>query len=98
MKESFESGKEKCLTQTGSIVLTDKTSGRHCYAKLNRMSCRSMYFEAEGAFKPGNMINIRFDNPPFKGFPKIINATVYWCMLLSEDEAISSYGLGVKYR
>ena len=97
MVYSPEHGKGKRLTQLGAGVLTDLTSGRYYYAKLNYMSCHGMYFEAEGTFKPGNMIVIQFDKPPLKGASKIYSATVYWCMLLSEDQSISKYGVGVKY-
>ena len=56
-----------------------------------------MYFETECAFKPGTLIDIRFEKPPFNGASKAYRATVHWCMLLFMDEFISKYGLGVKY-
>jgi hypothetical protein len=97
MEYSPERGKEKRQAQIEPVVLTDKTAGNHCYAKLNYMSCHAMYFETECAFKPGTMIDIQFDKPPLKGASMIYSATVHWCMLLSMDESISKYGIGVKY-
>ena len=92
------SDSDKHSTPMAATVITDVTSGRQCYAKLNCISCRSMYFETERAFKPGNMIEIQFDKPPLKGASESYSAKVYWCMLLSEDEPIGKYGVGVKYR
>jgi hypothetical protein len=56
-----------------------------------------MYFTADGGFKSGNAIDLQFDFPPMDGTSKSYSATVYWCMLLSENESISEYGVGVKY-
>ena len=56
-----------------------------------------MYFMADGAFKSVNFIDIFFDTPPLDGVSKNYHGTVYWCMLLSEDESISKYGVGIKY-
>ena len=97
MEYTFENGKEKLIRQIGEIVLTDITSGRYCYAKLNYMSCHGMYFETECAFKPGNIIDLQFDTPPLIGAQNRFSATVHWCMLLSEDEPNGKYGIGVKY-
>ena len=83
--------------KTGNALMTDKKTGRHCNAKLNCMSRHSMYFKAEGAFKSGNFIDIQFDTPPMDGTSKNYHGTVGWCMLLSEDESISKYGIGIKY-
>ena len=92
------SGSDKLSTQNGAAVLTDLTSESQCYAKLNCMSCRSMYFEAGCAFRPGDTIEIQFDNAPIRGACESYRAKVYWCMLLSEDAPIGKYGIGVKYR
>ena len=89
---------DKLSTRTSATVLTDMTSGGQCHAKLQCISCRSMYFEAECAFGPGNMIEIQFDKPPLIGASQSYRAKVYWCMMLSEDEPIGKYGIGVKYR
>ena len=97
MMESSEPQKDRHLTQMGTTILTEVTSGRQCYATLNCISCRSMYFEANCEFKPGHMINVHFDKPPLAGALTNFSATVYWCMLLSEDEPTKSYGIGVKY-
>jgi len=92
------SGRDKLATHHGAAVLTDVTSGFQCYAKLNCMSCRSMYFEAGCAFRPGDTIEIQFDRLPIIGGSERYSAKVYWCMLLSEDAPIGKYGIGVKYR
>jgi hypothetical protein len=96
MKEGSDS--DKLSKQSEAAVLTDVTSGLKCYAKLNCMSCRSMYFESESAFMPGNMVEIQFDKPPLLGGSDSYSAKVYWCMLLSENEPIGRYGVGLKYR
>jgi hypothetical protein len=83
--------------QTGNALMTDKTTGRYCNAKLNYMSRHSMYFKVDGAFKSGNIIDLQFDSPPLGGVSKNYHGTVCWCMLLSEDEPIPKYGVGIKY-
>jgi hypothetical protein len=97
MMESYERKKDKRSTQMGATILTEVTSGRHCYATLSCISCRSMYFETNCDFKSGNKIDIQFSEPPLAGSLTNFSATVYWCMLLSEDEPTKSYGIGVKY-
>ena len=81
----------------GNALMTDKKTGRYCNAKLNYMSRHSMYFKADAAFNSGNLIDLQFDSPPLDGVSKNYHGTVRWCMLLSEDEAISKYGVGIKY-
>ena len=83
--------------RTGNALMSDKKTGRHCNAKLNYMSRHSMYFKADAAFKSGNIIDLQFDSPPLDGNSMNYDGTVYWCMLLSENESISKYGIGVKY-
>lgn len=97
MEHRHEHMKEEISWQTGAAILNDKTTGSNCNARLNYMSCHGMYFEADDAFKPGNIIDLQFDSPPLYGASKSYRATVYWCMILSEDESISKFGVGVKY-
>ncbi|MGD8447272.1 MAG: PilZ domain-containing protein [Desulfobacterales bacterium] len=97
MEYDLENRKGDHLTYLGSALIKDMTSGTHCYAKLNNMSCNGMYFEAECAFNPGDIIDIQFETPPFKGSPKSYSAKVYWCMLLSKDKSRGQYGIGVKF-
>jgi hypothetical protein len=97
MKNEIDQKGEKCPNKNDAVQLTDKKSGRQCDARLSFISCRSMYLEADSAFKPGNMIEIQFDFPPLDGSSTSYSAIVYWCMLLSENESISKYGIGVKY-
>ena len=89
--------KEKFLNQTGNALITDKSTGKCCNARLNCMSCHGMYLMADGLFKSGNVIDLQFESPPLGGTSMSYSATVYWCMPLSEDEPISKYGVGVKY-
>jgi hypothetical protein len=93
-----EKRKDECLTHVGSsAMITDITSGKHCHAKLNTISCDGMYFETDRAIKPGNFIDIEFEKPPLKDGLKSFTAIVYWCMSISEDDAIRQYGVGVKF-
>ena len=97
MEHKPEQIEENFLKQTATALMTDKTTGRHCNAKLNYMSRHGMYFNTDGAFKSGNIIDLQFDSPPLDGTSKSYSATVSWCMLLRDDEFISKYGVGVKY-
>jgi hypothetical protein len=92
------SGSDKLSRQNSAAVLTDVATGGQCNAKLNFMSRRGMYFESECAFMSGNVVEIQFDKPPLVGAPESYSAKVYWCMLISENDPIGKYGVGVKYR
>ena len=92
-----ENRKAVRIKQKGVIMLSDETSEYYCYAQLGNVSGDGMYFESENAFRPGSKIDIQYDNPPFKSSPKNYRAVVQWCRPLSEDESISSFGIGVKY-
>ena len=79
-------------------MLTNEKTGLYCYAQLCNVAGDGMYLETEYSFKPGAEFDIRFDNPPFKSAAKQYHGIVKWCRRLGDDESISSFGIGVKYR
>ena len=97
MNKSPEQRKAKRLNHRGTIMLTDKASGYYSYALVTNVSGEGMYFVSEYAFQPGKEVDIRLDNPPFKSAPNDYHAIVCWCRLVSEDDSIDLYGVGVKY-
>jgi hypothetical protein len=97
MRYRPDNDKDSCLPELGSILIADPGSGRRCFARLNSMSCHGMFFEAEDAFEPGSMIEIQFEKAPTTDQRKKYRATVYWCMLLTDQDCTKSYGIGVKY-
>jgi hypothetical protein len=56
-----------------------------------------MLLESEIAFKPGTIINIKFDTQPFKTAPKNYSSVVKWCREIVDENAIPTYGIGVKF-
>jgi hypothetical protein len=77
-------------------MVSDETADYYVYAQIGNISENGMYFESEHSFRPGNIIQFRYENPPYKSFPKDHPATVKWCRRLSEEEYSLSYGVGVK--
>jgi hypothetical protein len=67
------------------------------YAQTKNLSNDGMLLESEIAFKPGTVINIRFDTQPFKSAPKNYRSVVKWCRELTEENAIPTFGIGVKF-
>ena len=88
--------KAKRLQHIDTIMITDESSGYY-YGLVNNVSGEGMYFLSEHAFKTGERIGIRFENPPFKTVPKRYRAVVRWCKPLSEEDPNDSFGIGVKY-
>ena len=87
----------KRMTYKGTIMLCDDSTEYYTYAQVGNVSGDGMYFESDHGFKQGRVIDIRFDNPPFKSAPKYYTATVKWCKSLSFDESILPFGVGVKF-
>ena len=97
MEKVFERRKEERIERKGSLMVSDVTADYYIYTQLGNVSENGMYFESEHSFKPGNIIKIRYNNPPFKPLPIDFHVTVQWCRKLSEKESVFSYGVGVRY-
>ena len=97
MERASERRQENRIAQNGTIMVTDQSADYFIYAQIGNVSGSGMYFESEQSFLPGNEIQIRYDNPPFKSLPKKYHAKVQWCRRLSESESMLSFGIGAKY-
>jgi hypothetical protein len=80
-----------------TVILEEANSGALSYAQTKNLSNDGMLLESEIAFKPGTVINIQFETQPFKTAPKNYRSVVKWCRELVEENAISTYGIGVKF-
>ena len=87
----------KRMAHRGIIMLCDDSSEFYTYAQVGNISGDGMYFESDHGFRLGRVIDIRFDNPPFRTAPKYYTATVKWCKSLSLDESILPFGIGVRF-
>jgi hypothetical protein len=79
-------------------MISDELSGYYCYAQIDNVSADGMCFESDHLLKPGSVIDIQYENPPFKSAPKGYRATVTYCNMLTEEESAFPYRCGVKYR
>lgn len=87
----------KRMIHKGTIMLYDDSTEYYAYAQVRNVSGDGMYFETDYDFKRGRILDIRFDNPPFKTAPTSYSATVKWCKPLSFEESILPFGVGVKF-
>jgi len=91
---------------TAVIELPD--SGYWVYAEMTDFSKNGLCFETEAAIQPGTEVRVKLDkslvssrfDTSFKSLLndgyKTYNSTVRWCKQLDDDQAISSYGIGVE--
>jgi len=96
MDKAPERRKEKRTEQRGIIMVSEQAADYWVYVQLGNVSENGLYFESEHSFRPGNKIQFRYDNPPYKPFPEDHPATVQWCRQLSNEESLLSYGVGIK--
>jgi Probable Zinc-ribbon domain/PilZ domain len=80
-----------------TVILEDAKSGAWSYAQTKNFSNDGMLLESEIAFKPGTVINIKFDTQPFKTAPKNYRSVVKWCREVADETAIATFGIGVKF-
>ena len=91
---------------TAVIELPD--SGHWVYADMTDFNSQGLCFELEVAIPPGTEVRIKFDKAlvssrldkslksSFKGGYQTYNSTVRWCKQIDDDEAISSFSIGVQ--
>jgi len=91
---------------TAAIEVPD--SGHWMYAEMTDFSGHGLCFETVAAIRPGTVIRIKFDKSLVssridRSFKSLIdngyasyNSTVKWCKRLDDDQANSSFGLGVE--
>jgi hypothetical protein len=96
MDKASERRKEERIEQKGTIMVSDEAADYWVYAQISNVSENGLYFESEQSFRPGNKIQFRYENLPYKSFPEDHPATVQWCRRLSKEESSLSFGVGVK--
>jgi hypothetical protein len=89
--------KNRRFLHRATVILEDSNSGAWSYAQSKNFSNDGMLLESEIAFKPGTKINIKFDTQPFKTAPKNYSSIVKWCREIADENAIPTYGIGVKF-
>lgn len=105
-------GKNKRISRRfktkATAVIEVPDSGHWVYAEMTDFSSHGLCFETEAAIQPGTVVRIKFDKSlvssklekPFKSLInngyKSYNSTVKWCKQLDDDQAISSFGIGVE--
>ena len=89
--------KNRRFLHLATVILEDAQSGTWSYAKTKNFSNDGMLLESEISFKPGTKINIKFDTQPFKAAPKNYSSVVKWCREMTDENAIPTFGIGVKF-
>jgi hypothetical protein len=89
--------KNRRFLHRATVILEDANSGAWSYAQSKNFSNDGMLLESEIAFKPGTVINIKFDTQPFKTAPKNYSSIVKWCREIADENTIPIYGIGVKF-
>ncbi len=89
--------KNKRYLHRATVIIEDVTSGSMSYAQTKDFSHDGMLLESEVALKPGTKINIKFDSQPFKSAPKTYRSIVRWCKEVTDENAMYTYGIGVKF-
>jgi hypothetical protein len=91
-----------------TAVIEIPDSGHWVYAEMTDFCSHGVCFETEAAIQPGTLIRIKFDkslvsskiDKSFKSLfsngYKTYNSAVRWCKQLDDDQAISSFGIGVE--
>ena len=97
LSEATGHRKNKRFFHRATVILEDPHSGAWSYAQTKDFSNDGMLLESEVAFKPGTRINIKFDAQPFKSAPKTYSSIVRWCREVADENAMLTFGIGVKF-
>ena len=89
--------KNKRFLHRATVIIEDVNSGSLSYAQTKDFSNDGMLLESAVAFKPGTKLKIKFDTQPFKSAPKTYSSIVKWCREVTDENALHSYGIGVKF-
>jgi hypothetical protein len=87
----------KRFDHIATLMLENENTGHFMYAKMSNYSDEGLYFETDFAIRPGTVINIRLDNPPFATALNDYCAVVKWCKELGEEDTNYTFGVGVRY-
>jgi len=94
-------------TKTTAVIEVPE-SGHWVYASITDFSGHGLSFEVEAAIPPGTEVRIKFDKAlvssrldkslksSFNGGYQTYNSTVRWCKQIDDDQAISSFSIGVQ--
>ena len=100
--------KSRRFKTKATAVIEVPDSGHWVYAEMTDFSSHGLCFETDAAIRPGTVIRIKFDKSLVssrldRSFKSLINngyksynSTVKWCKQLDDDQAISSFGIGVE--
>ena len=100
--------KSRRFKTMATAVIEVPDSGHWVYAEMTDFSSHGLCFETDAAIQPGTVIRIKFDKSLVssrldRSFKSVINngyksynSTVKWCKRLDDDQANSSFGLGVE--
>ena len=100
--------KSRRFKTMATAVIEVPDSGHWVYAEMTDFSSHGLCFETDAAIQPGTVIRIKFDKSLVssrldRSFKSLINngyksynSTVKWCKRLDDDQANSSFGLGVE--
>ena len=96
MNSIIEHRSSNRIFHKATVMIEIRDTGICHYATMNNFSGDGMYCGSDCAINPGNIITIRFDNPPFKSAPKIYSGVVRRCEKLEGGYNSHLFGLGIK--
>jgi len=86
----------KRIAYKSTVMIEIRDTGIFHYATTHNFSGDGMYCGSDCALRPGTIITIRLDNPPYASAPKIYLAEVHRCEKLEGEDNSHLYGLGLK--
>ena len=96
MDTIIEYRKSKRLAHKATVMIEPHDTGAFHYATTQNLSGDGIYCGSDYAIKPGTLITLRIDNPPYKSSPKIYLGKVLRCEEQGIDNNSHLCGLGIK--
>ena len=96
MDAIVENRTSKRIDYRSTVMIEIRDTGIFHYATVHNFSGDGIYCGSDCALRPGTIITIKFDNPPYGSAPKIYLGVVRRCEELEGDYNSHLYGLGIK--
>ncbi len=84
--------------ERSAVVMIEKPrSGIVGYAQLHNFSAGGMMLYSDFAFKPGELISVRTEQPLYPSAPNVVTSRVVWCRdVNAKGEANGRFGIGLR--
>lgn len=96
MDAQIELRKSERLNRLSIITIEEEPVGNIFFGLMHNESRNGIYFVSLTGFQPGEIINIKFDNPSPILIKDACRAQVVWSKGI-DDNSFYGYGTGVQY-